>query len=366
MEQELGYQRIVRINEKTADDSMMEMKLAEDNFDIILAKAKVVATSTVLAHFIGGEEMIAPLEQLIGDLKTTFKFIRLEALSRYPQLNLRGKPLPSNGEAFPNMLAQYKCICPLTVFLRSVAQGLTRLHVRSGDDAWRSIGPLRTLLVSLEERLVSSRKTWPGLAKCIMFHEEHSQFTVTSSTAKYSCLLGMRDLAAEVRNRHMDSMKAKCTPEVISRIAAVDKDSIDLNTHFKKRKGERDEAWIQWQNPFSDQNNKVQVPGLGATFSTGGEYMVACLLDYWRFEMDKPPAAWDAENRFTVLARRSYEAHSCAEWELWVTNISTPRPQKPHFAPMGGMVGARTMYSQHTTQPPPQDRYMASRRTFDH
>jgi len=100
----------------------------------------------------------------------------------------------------PTNLDKYPCICPLTIFLQLVAHSLTRSYVKivfknkevkppQQTDPWGDVVPLQRTLVSLNQQLVSMKSKdtdqdpyYPGVSQCIMFHNEDSQLTVTSSS----------------------------------------------------------------------------------------------------------------------------------------------------------------------------------------
>jgi len=117
---------------------------------------------------------------------------------------------------------------------------------------------------------------------------------------------------------------------------AVENSSRELHEHVK----EQNLKDPNWKSPFERDETRVSVSGQGATFSPGGIYRLACLIDYCRFTMERPPETWKKEEKLKRHKRRAYEHDSCAEWELWITILSDSRtPTAPARYPRTAQAG---------------------------
>jgi len=319
-----------------------EVTKAEHNFDVVLGAARALTTRTLLSHSVGGIQL-GPLEDLVRDLKTILCFIRRDVIARFPSANFGGQPIAPAGQTLPPHISpqQYESLCPLAVFLRLVAHIFSQLHLKACSgypDDWGKLGPLRNILVRLETQIAPISKDsggpryYPGLTPCIMFHEEHSNFTVSASTPRYGVLEGLDGFGRAIRYNHIRHLQSTCSPNAMQRIQEMEAFSENLHGHFKAGKTQEDREkpeWVRWQNPFESEGNSARLGGYGAAFNTDGSYKVACLLDYWRFQMERPRAAVEMESQAIIMAQRGLTGKtSCAEWELWITKVSSP-PSKP-------------------------------------
>lgn len=320
---------------------------AEDNFNSILATANKV--QQVFSQLRGSGFQVAPIQGLVSDLQTIFAFIRRGIFLQDAGLNRSNRRAAPLNDKFPKhiRLDSYTCLCPLTTLLREISSALSRLQIiNHRQNGWGSITPLRSILVSLgrvltdaEVPIGTTTKTmsfWPGVAQCILFHEQNSEYTVYSSAVRYHHLPGLSHFGKQVRLNHIRKMRNQCPPEVQLRIQDFEERSTDVYHHFDAITP-RDGAWGDWQDPFQPpRGSKARVDGNGATFDSKGRYKPACKVDHLRFDMNKPTEAQKREDRLTRKKnshRPAFEADSCAEWELFVTKLFSPGAQQPPTLP---------------------------------
>ena len=332
---------------------MKELSVAEINLDSILEAAK--RAQKILSPIKAAEFRTDHLESLIYDLKAIYSEIRRRIQACDPVVDLLGgRVRGTRDRPPPTNLDKYPCICPLTIFLQLVADSLTRSYVKivfknkevkppQQTDPWGDVVPLQRTLVSLSQQLVSMKAKdtdqdpyYPGVSQCIMFHNEDSQLTVTSSSTRYAFLPGLFAVGSKNRKEYLRGLATKCTPEDQKRIMAVENSSRELHEHIK----EQNLKDPNWKSPFERDETRVSVSGQGATFSPGGIYRLACLIDYCRFTMERPPETWKKEEKQKRHKRRAYEHDSCAEWELWITILSDSRtPTAPARYPRTAQAG---------------------------
>ncbi|KAI5460485.1 hypothetical protein BGZ63DRAFT_387321 [Mariannaea sp. PMI_226] len=330
---------IKEVLEKEVETVLTELVVAERNCNIILAAARGARVNTLLEHFTGGFD-ISPVEGVVKNLK-----LILSSRRRVIETSLVD---PILKRTTPE---HFSCLCPLTVFLKCISRAFSSIKVRGNErKAWGAVEYLQAVLLQMESRLESlplplapSKKQkkkpknvplyWPGIAQCIMLHEECSIYTVTSSPPRYASDPGLGNFGYEVRSGEIRRMTSRCSPELIARIERLEALSESLATWRNTEKVDRGEEWHKWQNPFEKPENREKIRGTGATFRPNGAYMAACLLDYWRFQFQKPLAAQDRETAWLMTNRNAFAESSCAEWELFVTQLSTPAP-KPYKEPV--------------------------------
>ncbi|KAI2601811.1 hypothetical protein GGR54DRAFT_53070 [Hypoxylon sp. NC1633] len=75
---------------------------------------------------------------------------------------------------------------------------------------------------------------------------------------------------------------------------------------------------IRAYRAIAQPENLVDIPftlqGMLATWTPTGEYMTSCLLDRFRFQVQKPQMGVRLENAREDSRRRLYGLQSCAEW----------------------------------------------------
>jgi len=220
----------------------------------------------------------------------------------------------------------------MVLFFRIIAQGLNAYRINAPADDWGPIRPLHALLKTLQvgsdrwgrqsgiqgvgsKRAPNVPTFFPGLASCIIFHEQDQFFTIASSRAAYNHLGGLGKLASSVRDRHMAALEARLghtAPELRERLAV-------MRRHCEATSVGGDGGG---NNPFvEDPRRAAPVPGTGATFNPLSGYLPACFLDHLRFVMDRPPAAVEDE----LGTKKIFGTETCAEWEFWIMALSGAR-----------------------------------------
>ncbi|CAG9982251.1 unnamed protein product [Clonostachys byssicola] len=319
------------------DTVIREIEAAESNFRALVDAAMTISSPRSLLVNFAGEIDITPLTNLVNDLILLFHVFRRIALKAIDaQSALREVP--------PNIMKNnhYNTLCPLTVFLRIIAGALSRVNLREVnlDDMfseWGPIKPLRNVMVQLQKNFqtipVGHNEVLPGFANCIILHEEHSKFTVSPTAAAYYALAGINARATAVRSLFLQQLRAGCGPEVRDRIAKIELLSRDLANYHKTRRGAESDEWDG--NPFSGPgSNRVKVGGFGASMTPKGGYKLACIVDFWRFEMERPAAVEERALGALISSggiRGAWNATSCAEWELWLTKLSRQDVQPVPF-----------------------------------
>lgn len=347
------------------DIILQHMEVAERNFDAILPAA--VKISKVFSNFrqvttfnLGG------ITDLVQDLRTIFRLLRSRLYHQFQSKIQPGRQAAAPGEQIPERIRRnvYTCLCPLTMLLQSVAQCLSDLKVRiprdAGNNAWGTIQPLHRLLVNMEKDLSTTqgfvqgtKGEYIGLAVCIMLHERNSRYLVTSTSPRYGALKALDIYARALRSGYMNGMKDILPEESRNRVEK-------LETYSETVKSERDttlRAKQEWRGaPTATLDGPEAILGYNAAFRTTGDYMTACLLDHLRFQIGRIETAKNAEQQQRVDKREVHGTTSCAEWELYITLLHSPDPDRPHapqFIAMSyGMPKARTWETNNFSQRP--------------
>lgn len=346
------------------------MSLAELNFTKVQQAAENVEKILVK---IGGDRIFsrAELDLLIQDLRTTYTFIRRNIKDRHPQnpslINQAEAVAKSSPTSFrADSLSRHPCLCPLTVFLQEVAKALTNLrsdididynqakvNPKKAEEAarrgWGAIKPFRAILQELSKSLKPCEFTrtrtgggtgqpiavvfFPGMAQCLMFHEENSAYIVTSSAVRYENLLGLQKLGYQVRDRYIKSRRDRLSPTTEARIRQVEFGSTTLWEQAQNPPKGPDGRPAPWQNPFGPGGiQPATMTGQNGAFDPRGNYKNACLMDFCRFIIDKPLEAAKREERQAKKDNKKpnmkpnrppFPENSCAEWEMWITILST-------------------------------------------
>ncbi|CAH0027633.1 unnamed protein product [Clonostachys rhizophaga] len=314
------------------DNIIREIEAAESNFKALVDAAMTISSPRSLLVNFAGEIDITPLTNLVNDLIHLFHLFRRIALKTMDaQSAFREVP--------PNIMRNnhYNTLCPLTVFLRIIASALSRVNLRKVnlDDMfseWGPIKPLRGVMVQLQKNFRTIRigvnDVLPGFANCIVLHEEHSKFTVSPTAAAYYALAGINARATAVRSLFLQQLRAGCERGVRDRIEKIELLSRDLVNYHKSRIGkEMGKESDEWDgNPFNGPgSNRVKIGGFGASMTPKGGYKLACFVDFWRFEMERPAAVEERALGVMIAKggqRGAWNTTSCAEWELWLTKLS--------------------------------------------
>ncbi|KAK7750141.1 hypothetical protein SLS62_007890 [Diatrype stigma] len=298
---------------------LVEMEKAERNYDVIMSTAEAMIRGSLLFHDLKDpSSMIKPLRELVGQLKNVLAFIRRDLKASHPTLDVDPRQIAPathpKPTIVPNDFKTQQTLCPLVLFFRIIAQGLSSYRLKVRENSWGPIRPLHDLLLGLQNHIQISEPDgepafWPGLSSCIMFHEQDSMFSIASSTPKYRLLRGLFSLARIIRKDNISRLRTRAGPK--------DKVAISNMERLCKQVA-RDRANNVFQN---NPDNRTRVEGIGATFNPSGQYMPACFLDFWRFDMPRPTAAQVAEAE-GVAGRAIYGVDTCAEWELWMIKIA--------------------------------------------
>lgn len=343
-----------------------QMEVAERNFDAILAAA--VKVSKVFSNFKQITTFnLGIISDLVQDLRTIFRLLRSRLSRQFQSAIAPGRQAAAPGEQIPERIRRnvYACLCPLTVLLQSVAQCLSDLKVRvpndAGNNAWGTIQPLHKLLVHMEKSLTTTsglpnaqNGEYIGLAVCIMLHERHSRYLVTSTSPRYGALKALDTYARALRIGYMNGMRDILPEESRRRVQTLEM----YSENVKYEQGAALRAKQEWNGaPNATLDNPEVIMGHNAAFRTTGDYMTACLLDHLRFQFGRMETAKIAEQSQKVEKRDVHGTTSCAEWELYITLLHSPDPTRPHapqfVAVSYGMPKARTWETNKFNQRPP-------------
>lgn len=348
--------------DQQVDLVQQHMEVAEGNFDAILGAtvkiAKVFSNFRQITTF-----NLGSIVDLVQDLRTVFRLLRSRLYRQFQSAITPGRQAAAPGEQIPERIRRnaYTCLCPLTVLLQSVAQCLSDLKVRvpsnAGNNAWGTIQPLHRLLVHMEKGLFKTEGLngeHIGLAVCIMLHERNSRYLVTSTSPRYGALRALDTYARALRISYMNGMRDHLPQESRNRVQT-------LETYSENVKSERDgalKAKQEWKGtPSARLDSPEAMMGHNAAFRTTGDYMTACLLDHLRFQIGRMDTAKTAEQNQRAEKRDVHGTTSCAEWELYITLLHSPDPDRPHapqFIAMSyGMPKARTWETNKYNQRPP-------------
>lgn len=342
------------------------MEVAERNFDAIVEAA--VKISKIFSNFKQITTFnLGSIIDLVQDLRIIFRLLRSRLDRQFQSKTVSGRQAAAPGEQIPERIRRniYTCLCPLTVLLQSVAQYLSDLKVRvphdASNNAWGTIQPLHRLLVHMEKGLTrttalanENEGEYIGLAVCLMLHERNSRYLVTSTSPRYGALRALDTYARALRIGYMNGMRDILPEESRKRVQT-------LETYSENVKSERDatlKAKQEWNGaPTATLDNREAIMGHNAAFRTTGDYMTACLLDHLRFQIGRMETAKNAEQNQRVEKRDVHGTTSCAEWELYITLLHSPDPERPHapqFIAMSyGMPKARTWETNNFSQRPP-------------
>lgn len=235
-----------------------------------------------------------------------------------------------------------------------------RFETMENDNNWGQLASFLSYLKDLGARLkrirVLDEKSqavyWPGVPSCVMLHILVLGHTVSSATEQ---------VLLEEKSEEKSAPAHGLQPSHVIISTSNDRYDMDHQLYNKWRHNRRAsyEYWadklpvpvkqkldkllfisMRFEDWYSDPKKRAtangiisefrrlrmvdlkdipaHLPGILATWTPRGEYMPSCLLDYFRFFVQKPLSAEEIENRTTEGERLIYNRTSCAEWAGFV------------------------------------------------
>lgn len=216
---------------------------------------------------------------------------------------------------------------------------------------------LHSLVKGTEEKLISANETGDfcaGLAHTIMFHEKNSRYTVLGSAPRYKRLLGLQRFATDTRNKYLEKLQSTLNEATITRVREVE--NVSKGISQAAREG----------NPPTEppaEYERILIDGMNITVTAKGKYKPACLIDYLRLTIARPPEAAAEEAKLPATQRMPQNFKACAEWLMVCYLFSSPDPtsrpvQTP--APGHGRAAKNDKTTGPTQQPQQQQQGTAS------
>lgn len=335
------------------------LRVAEQNFNVIISTAGRIAKVFANLRRYTTFDINAVLN-VVDDMRIVFGLIRLRIIRDFNIFPQKGEHVAAADQQLPERIRQnsHRCLCPLAALLQAIAKCFSDLKVNIRSDTknnlWGTIEPLHKVLENMEAGF-SQRQDGEhsGLAQCIMIHERNSRYLVTSTAPRYRAVEGLRLYTADLRRSHLNGMKAVLPEQSLARVIALERYSAEVEGEFSAAK----KQGTNWTKQTSSAKAEVEsILGCNGSFSTRGRYMTACLLDHLRFQIGRSTAAQEDERRKTE-GRDVHSTISCAEWELYITLLHNPDPERrdtPHVVAVSyGMPKAKTWEtSKSNTRPP--------------
>lgn len=236
-----------------------------------------------------------------------------------------------------------------------------RFETIQNDDNWGQHASFLDYLKDLVARLIRIRVApseksqsvyWPGMPSCVMLHvlalgpavssaakqvlsEEISEgkgaqaHALQPSHVIISTSNDRYDMDHQLYNKWRDIRLASCKYWA-EKLPVPVKQKLDKLSYISMRF----EDWHRDSKNKANANGIISefrrsgkadlkdipthLPGILAKWTPKGEYMPSCLLDYFRFFVQKPLAAEKKESTTTEGERYVYNRTSCAEWTGFV------------------------------------------------
>lgn len=202
--------------------------------------------------------------------------------------------------------------------------------------------------LNLKSNPAEEEKYWPGIPSCILslvpVWTSH-QIVISASNDRFLVTKALHKRGRAFRTARLDEMKASCTDTVREKISKLMSSSNKFKQKYEAPETVLQKGCIEKDKiaDFKQESGlmRTHLPGIMACWSPPGTYKPACLLDYCRFHMLRPPKAEKLEQNdwknievkgkdgklrkksFTV--KKFWDTDSCAEWAafLELAKVST-------------------------------------------
>ena len=241
-------------------------------------------------------------------------------------------------------------ISPIVLLLKlATDKGDISFHQEQND--WGRLWSIRQYLMSLNLKNHSAEKEnyWPGMPSCILsivpVWTSH-QIVISASNDRFLVTKVLRKNGRAFRTARLNKLKASCTDAVGGKVTEFMSSSNEFKRVYEASKTGSQNRVID-EHEIADFKQKsglirTHLPGIVASWSPPGTYKPACLLDYCRFHMLRPPKAEELEQNCwwkipvknkggnTIGKKRAtdktvWDTDSCAEWAafLELAKVST-------------------------------------------
>lgn len=247
------------------------------------------------------------------------------------------------------VLNTYDCLCPQTVLLQALAAVLPIIDMKDREEGMGSNGVLYKVLNGMQDSLGKANPIprpgdetgfIAGFANCIMLHESNSRHIVIGTVARYKTLKGLQHYATMRRNEWLERLRndKKVKPADRANLEAAEAISKFMMAENKaNRPIDMDSEQIQ---TFE----KIRIPGSNVTLTPRGKIKYACLTDYVRMDISRPPKAADVEKETKIPSRLVQNFKSCAEWGMACFLAVSPDPEPPlRLTARSGHQGSRSL-----------------------
>jgi hypothetical protein len=242
-------------------------------------------------------------------------------------------------------------ISPIVLLLK-LANDEGNISFDREQNDWGRLWSIRQYLslLNLKEHRAEEERYWPGIPSCILsvvpVWTSH-QIVISASNDRFLVTNALNLQGRAFRNARLSEMQASCTDAVRHKVADFMSSSNSFKQEYKAS-----EAVLQ-KNGYIKEDQiaafkqasglmRIHLPGIVVSWSPPGTYKPACLLDYCRFHMLRPPKAEELEQKgwwkikitneagvfirmMRVTDKMVWDTDSCAEWAafLELAKVST-------------------------------------------
>ena len=240
------------------------------------------------------------------------------------------------GERDAGQWTEHDFISPIVLLLKLANERRSIVFDEERND-WGRLWSIREYLQSLKlkKHTAEEESCWPGIPGCILsivpVWTSH-QIVISASNDRFLVNKALYKKGRASRIAHLSRMQADCTAAVQERITNFMSCSNKFKQIYEASKKvhiyEHDIAAWKRESGLS----RIHLPGVVATWTPLGIYKPACLLDYCRFHILRPPKAeeteqkcWWEKARKRVTDKQVWETETCAEWAafLELASVST-------------------------------------------
>lgn len=331
-------------------NKIWEMELVLDNYTIILEKAVMLDPSYGTAYakqiLFTVFKMYMPLiEAELDDCRRSLHPVILKSLETKIE-DLKTK----DGNRDAGQWTEQDFISPLILLLKL---GSDRGHISFDQEQedWGRLWSLRQYLASLnlKNNWLEGEDYWPGMPSCILsivpVWTSH-QIVISASNDRFVATKTLRKKGRAFRTARLNEMKKSCTDAVREKVTNFLSSSSKFKQEYEASKKVLQKGYIE-ESEIADFKQKsrlvrIHLPGIVASWLPTGIYKPACLLDYCRFHVLRPPKAEVLEQNGwwrikvknetgqvirekRVTDKKLWDIDSCAEWAafLELAKVST-------------------------------------------
>ncbi len=320
-----------------------EMEIVLDNYTIILEKAVMLNPDCGTAYakqiLYTIFKMYMPLIE--AELKNCRRFLHAVALKNLETKIEDLKTKDGNRDA--GQWTEQDFISPIVLLLK-LGNDRGDISFDQEQNDWGRLWSLPQYLASLnlKKHQAEQEEYWPGIPSCILsivpVWTSH-QIVISASNDKFVVTRALHRKGRAFRTARLNEMKRSCSDAVREKVTNLMSSSNRFKQEYEASETVSHKGYIE-ENEIADFKQKsglmrTHLPGIVASWSPPGAYKPACLLDYSRFHMLRPPKAevleqkgwWrikvkDETGQFTrekrVTNKKVWDIDSCAEWAAFL------------------------------------------------